>query len=176
MSRISTLAFSAALCGAVLFVTVGCSKEGEPTNANANSKADGGKPGPNAGRAPAARMEVPKPKPSGPLPSKQGSRFAKLETIQSGRFVVTVLAKNRKDIEAIEAKELECTIMCNGKTENVKLIAKPSPEEEKAGKCSKFQGYSDAVVSGKPVKLVVTFPSGEPKLAHFEMPAGYRSY
>ena len=176
MLRMSTTFLSAALCGALLFVSVGCSKDGEPANANSSDQAGGGKPGPNAGRAPAARMEVPKPKPSGPLPSKQGTRFARLETIQSGRFVITVLAKNRKDIEAIDAKELTASIMCDGKNETVKLIAKPTPEEEKEGKCSRFQGYSDAVVSGKPAKIVVTFPSGEPKLAHFDMPAGYRSY
>lgn len=156
-----------------LVLGAGCGKE-SPKGAQKAGTPVPGNPagGAQKAEAPAAK---PAPKPQGPLQSRSGTRTARFELTPSGRFVVIPLAKNRTDIEAIEATELECVVMSGGKTEQVKLVAKPT-EKDGEGKSSRFTGYSGLVVEGGECVVGVTFPSGEPKVAQFALPAGYKTY
>ena len=161
---------SGAAAIAVMICIAGCSKDPGPKTP-AQGRGPQGQPGPGA-----AAQKPPAPKPQGPLQSEPGTRMARLETTPNGRFIVTVLSKNRQEVEAIAEKELECNVTAEGKSEAIKLVARPSEAETKENKCSAFLGFSNDLVNGKAAIVVVTFPTGEPRLATFKVPAGYRTF
>jgi len=148
-----------------------CSKE------KANVPTATNPPPGSAAQKPVANKPAPPPapKPQGPLQSRVGTRIAKFELMPNGRFAVTALAKNRKDLEPIDATELVAIVMSGSEMERLKLAPKPS-DTDAPGKASRFSSFSTLLQKGAAASLVVTFPGDEPKNAQFEIPAGYKSF
>ncbi len=154
----------------VVLAAGGCSKKSDTPATKGPGPANAATGGPAT-----PPVAPPATKPQGPLQSKPGTRPAMLEIMPQGRLAITFLSKDRKGPEVQEFTELPCQVFSDGKTESGKIVARPT-EKETDGKTARFSGFFKELTTGKPAALTITFPSGEPRMAQFDVPEGYRTY
>jgi hypothetical protein len=170
-------ALSALLIGAALFLpSCGDGDKNVPsaTSGPAAGAAARGPGAANAGRGPGVEAKI-----LGALPSRPGTRPARLEVTPNGRVLITCLTADRKTPEALDAKSLKIVITAHDEVERLLLEPHPNGEAEtKAGTASSYTVMSKLLARPlqKGAQVTVNY-GGDPEVrAVFDLPAGYRSY